>query len=115
MNKTQTSADAQLLRDSLGDLPEPSVNPAFIIVSGLPGSGKSYLCRRLAERLELPVIESDALRRLLFPSPDHGRRESERLPCGLGFRIPRKSPDQDLELPPDVAMPTTLDLAGHLA
>lgn len=79
MNGTRTAVDAQLLRDSLGDLPEPSVNPAFIIVSGLPGSGKSYLCRRLAERLELPVIESDALRRLLFPSPNHSRRESERL------------------------------------
>jgi predicted kinase len=79
MNDTQATADVQLLRGSLGDLPEPSVNPAFIIVSGLPGSGKSYLCRRLAERLELPILESDVLRRLLFPSPDHRRRESERL------------------------------------
>jgi len=71
--------DVQKLRESLGQLPEPSVNPAFIVVSGLPGSGKSYLCRRLSERLPYPILESDALRKALFTSPDYGLAENNRL------------------------------------
>ncbi len=79
MDNTQTRADAQLLKESLVNLPEPHVTPALIAVSGLPGSGKSHLCRQLAARLQFPILESDAMRRMLFPSPDHGRDESERL------------------------------------
>ena len=79
MEDTQTKKDMQWLRESLGELPEPVVKPAFIVVSGLPGSGKSYFCRRLSECVSLPILESDALRRLLSPSPDYSRSESERL------------------------------------
>jgi predicted kinase len=79
MEDTQTKKDVQRLRESLGELPEPVVKPAFIVVSGLPGSGKSYFCRRLSECISLPILESDALRRLLSPSPDYSRGESERL------------------------------------
>ena len=79
MDDTQTRANVQLLKQSLVNLPEPSVTPALIAVSGLPGSGKSHFCRRLAARLQFPVLESDAMRRMLFPSPNHGRDESERL------------------------------------
>ncbi|MBE0415322.1 MAG: ATP-binding protein [Dehalococcoidia bacterium] len=71
--------DVQRLRESLSELPEPMVNPPFIIVSGLPGSGKSYFCRRLRERLPFPILESDALRRVLSPSPNYSLRESDRL------------------------------------
>ena len=71
--------DVQKLRESLGQLPEPTVNPAFIVVSGLPGTGKSYFCRRLSQRLPYPILESDALRKVLFPSPDYSLRESNRL------------------------------------
>ena len=79
MDDTQTRAAVRLLRESLGNLPEPSVTPALIAVSGLPGSGKSHICRQLAARLQFPILESDAMRRMLFPTPDHGRDESERL------------------------------------
>lgn len=81
--------DVERLRESLGELPEPTITPAFIVVSGLPGSGKSYFCRRLAARLfslsphplgpPFPILESDALRRLLFPMPNYSRGESDRL------------------------------------
>lgn len=67
------------MRDSLGQLPEPTVNPAFIVVSGLPGTGKSYFCRSLAERLPFPILESDALRKVLYPSPNYSPGESNRL------------------------------------
>ncbi|MCK4362352.1 MAG: AAA family ATPase, partial [Dehalococcoidia bacterium] len=89
MEDTQTRKDVQRLREGLGELPEPTITPAFIVVSGLPGSGKSYFCRQLAERLfslsprplapPFPILESDALRRLLFPTPNFGRGESDRL------------------------------------
>lgn len=79
MEVTQTKKDVQRLRESLGELPEPMVNPAFIVVSGLPGSGKSYFCRRLSKRLLFPILESDALRRLLSPTPNYGRGENDQL------------------------------------
>jgi predicted kinase len=79
MEKPQIRQDAQRLRQSLGQLPEPMVKPPFIMVSGLPGSGKSYFCRKLQERLTFPIVESDALRRVLFSSPNYSLRESNRL------------------------------------
>jgi len=89
MIDTQTREDAQRLEESLGDLPEPTINPAFIVVSGLPGSGKSYLCRQLAARLlslspcpqapPFPILESDSMRRLLSPTPNYSRGENNRL------------------------------------
>jgi predicted kinase len=77
--ETQVVSDAQQLSESLGQLPEPVVKPAFIVVSGLPGTGKSYFCSRLAERLPFIILESDALRKTLFPSPTYSAPESSRL------------------------------------
>ena len=71
--------DVQTLRQRLGPLPEPMVYPPFIVVAGLPGTGKSYLCHRLAERLPLLILESDALRQILFDHPNYGPEESARL------------------------------------
>lgn len=79
MKKSQLLEDAQLLKESLGQLPEPVVTPSLIMVSGLPGSGKSYFCRRLAERVPLTILESDGLRKFLFPSPSYTTQESFRL------------------------------------
>jgi len=76
---SQLSSDVRRLADSLGKLPEPVVKPAFIVVSGLPGTGKSYFCTKLAERLRFVVLESDALRKTLFPSPSYSPEESTRL------------------------------------
>lgn len=75
----ELAEDVQKLRESLGQLPEATVNPAFIVVSGLPGTGKSYFCRRLTERLPFPILESDALRKVLSPSPNYSPGESNRL------------------------------------
>ncbi len=76
MESTQLVSDVERLSDSLGQLPEPAAEPACIIVSGLPGTGKSYFCSRLAERLPVVVLESDALRKTLFPSPTYSAKES---------------------------------------
>jgi predicted kinase len=76
---SQLISDARRLAESLGKLPEPVVKPTFIAVSGLPGTGKSYFCNKLAERLPFIILESDVLRKTLFPSPSYSPEESARL------------------------------------
>ena len=79
MEDIRIISDAQRLSERLGQLPEPMVEPAFIVVSGLPGTGKSYICGKLAERLPFIILESDALRKTLFPSPTYSLAESSQL------------------------------------
>ncbi len=79
MTETQVVSDTEQLLESLEQLPEPVVKPAFIVVSGLPGTGKSYFCRRLAERIPVIILESDVMRKALFPSPTYSMTESARL------------------------------------
>ena len=82
-------SDVQRLIESLGELPEAVVEPAFIAVSGLPGTGKSYFCHKLAERLPFIILESDALRKELFPQPCYSPEESTRLFRALHLLIER--------------------------
>ncbi len=79
MEDDQSVSDVRLLTESLGEMPEPVVKPAFIVVSGLPGTGKSYFCNKLAERLPLIILESDVLRKVLFSPPGYSLAESSRL------------------------------------
>jgi predicted kinase len=64
--------EAQLLPSGL----ESTADPVLIMMSGLPGSGKSHLSRVLAERVRAVVIESDAVRKALFPEPCYTADES---------------------------------------
>ena len=61
MVQSQINQDVDRLKQSLGSFPEAVASPAFVVVSGLPGTGKSYFCSRLAERASFCVLESDAL------------------------------------------------------
>jgi len=79
VENTQLVSDVQRLIENLGQLPEPVAEPVFIVVSGLPGTGKSYFCSQLAERLPVIILESDALRKTLFSSPGYSSQESLRL------------------------------------
>jgi hypothetical protein len=79
VENTQLDSDVRRLAESLGKLPEPAAEPVLVIVSGLPGTGKSYFSKRLAERVSFLVLESDALRKALFASPTYSGRESARL------------------------------------
>ena len=79
MQHRQLVSDVERLTESLGQLPDPAAEPAFIVVSGLPGTGKSYFCSKLAERLPFVILESDALRKALFPLPTYSSQESSRL------------------------------------
>ena len=79
MEKSQLNPDVSKLKESLGSLPEATANPGFVVVSGLPGTGKTFFCRELAGRQPFCILESDALRKVLFPSPDYSPAESTRL------------------------------------
>jgi predicted kinase len=79
VNGSQLDGDVTRLVESLGQLPEPMVTPTLVVVSGLPGTGKSSFSRRLAQRLPFLVLESDALRKTLFNPPDYSLPESGRL------------------------------------
>jgi predicted kinase len=79
VEQSQVVSDVEKLAGSLGELPELVAKPVLVIVSGLPGTGKSYFCRRLAERLPSVTLESDALRRVLFTLPSYSLPESAQL------------------------------------
>src|SRR3954447_25374796 len=44
----------------------------FVVISGLPGSGKTTLGRRLAHALSLPLLDKDEILEALFDSPGVG-------------------------------------------
>lgn len=72
--------DAAKLKSVLGKaLPGPVARPVLVLLSGLPGSGKSHFCSKLAERAPFLVVESDVLREVLFANPTHSPDESARL------------------------------------
>jgi predicted kinase len=79
VENTQVVSGVLRLLDGLGELPEPVAEPTLIVVSGLPGTGKSYFSKRLAERMPFLVLESDALRKALFSPPSYSPRESAQL------------------------------------
>ena len=51
----------------------------MVVISGLPGSGKSYFSRKLVAEVPLTVLEGDVLRGVLFPRPSYTSSESARL------------------------------------
>jgi predicted kinase len=57
-----------------GNFPGP--RPALVLLSGLPGAGKTTFALALAPRLGAEHIESDAVRRTLFAAPIYDSRES---------------------------------------
>jgi predicted kinase len=79
MEQDQLRQDLARLKESLGPLPEPVAHSVFVVVSGLPGTGKSFFSRKLAERQPFYIIESDAMRKVLFSSPSYNPDESARL------------------------------------
>src|SRR5688572_2457772 len=47
----------------------------IIVVFGLPGSGKSYFAERLAKKIEADYVNSDRLRREMFPARTYSEQE----------------------------------------
>lgn len=71
-------ADVKRLEAAIGPVPPAEERPAFVILSGLPGSGKSHVARELAKRYPLAVLHIDALRKTLVPQPQYTQAEHAR-------------------------------------
>ena len=73
--------DVERLRRNILPLPpsRPVDNPCIAVLSGLPGSGKTTFAHKLAARVPLATLESDALRKALFTQPSYSAKESRRL------------------------------------
>lgn len=71
--------DADILREHIPSLPEPRAHGVLVVVSGLPGTGKSHFSATLAERTPMAIVETDVMRRVLSPTPKYTAAESARL------------------------------------
>lgn len=56
----------------------PTQPRRFVVMSGLPGSGKTVLAHRLAAALDLPIIDKDDVLERLFASKGAGDAEWRR-------------------------------------
>ncbi len=65
------------VEERLRNTDETTANPVLIMLSGLPGTGKSYLARGLREILPFVIIESDQVRKILFPEREYTGEESQ--------------------------------------
>lgn len=66
----------RLVGEHLAAMRETTAEPTLVMMSGLPGTGKSYLARILAERLPAVVVASDRVRKALFNPPQYTAEEN---------------------------------------
>lgn len=64
------------VEEALSGSQETTAKPVLVLLSGLPGTGKSFVARRLAEALPFVIIESDTVRKILFSQPRYTAQES---------------------------------------
>jgi predicted kinase len=89
MSDSPLAEDVERILAEVGSLPQGWQRPALVMAAGLPGSGKSRFCRELRRRTGAVILESDALRQVLFPQPDHSHAESRRLFTAIHTAIER--------------------------
>lgn len=80
----QVALDAAIMREVLTGRSNPEVAPVssgpfLVMLSGLPGTGKSYFARELVKQAPLLVMESDRLRKALVHEPRYTRGEHSRV------------------------------------
>ena len=63
-------------QDRLAQPPAAS-GAALIVMVGAPGTGKSFLGRQLADRFDAVLIQTDAVRKELFPRPRYTNQETK--------------------------------------
>jgi predicted kinase len=71
------------IEERLTNTDQTTVRPVLIMISGLPGTGKSYLARKLAEREPFVILEADFVRKTLCPQPTYTAWESHWVHCTI--------------------------------
>lgn len=51
----------------------------LVIVCGLPGSGKSFVSKKLAERIKATHLNTDKIRKELFQNPEYSDEEKQKV------------------------------------
>jgi predicted kinase len=64
------------VEERLANTDETTAWPVLIMLCGLPATGKSYLARCLVEQMPFVIVETDFVRKTLFPSPTYSAQES---------------------------------------
>lgn len=60
-------------------MPDPMAKAVFVVLSGLPGTGKSHFAKHLSLELPFAIVETDFIRKILFPKPTYSGKESAKL------------------------------------
>ena len=63
--------------------------PALLVLAGLPASGKSFVAAEIQARTDAVILESDALRRVLFSEQTYSAAENRRLFAAIHAAIER--------------------------
>lgn len=64
------------VEEHLENTDETTADPILVMLTGLPGTGKSHLARSLAQVLPFVIVESDRVRKTLFPDAEYSGEES---------------------------------------
>ncbi len=64
-----------LERDAVETRGLPPGNPLLVMLSGLPGTGKSHFAKSLTGRVPMVVLESDRLRKVMVTKPQYTPEE----------------------------------------
>lgn len=56
---------------------ETTSRPVLIMLTGLPGTGKSHVSRLIQQALPAALVQSDRVRKILFPQPRYTADESD--------------------------------------
>lgn len=83
-NSSQYDSDLRTVRKALYDeLPGKSETefapPFLVILSGLPGTGKSYFANKLTSLINSVIVGSDRTRKLLISKPIYSKSEHARI------------------------------------
>ncbi len=71
--------DLDIVRQNIDKVEQHYYNPVLIVMSGLPGTGKTYISRRIKDLTDVVLLESDLVRKILFNPPKYTRSENARL------------------------------------
>ena len=70
------SFSAETILRALLPIDQVNAEPVLFVFSGLPGTGKSFLARKIAERVPCVIVETDFVRKMLICKPTYAATES---------------------------------------